>query len=342
MLVLGIETTCDETAAAVVKNGNKILSNIIFSQQDLHKKFGGVFPELASRSHVDKIIPVIENALKQANVKIDDIDLIAVAQKPGLIGALLIGLNVAKTLSLSLNKPFIAINHIEAHLYAAMMNRKKLFFPALGVVLSGGHTMLLKIFNIGKYEKIGATVDDAIGESFDKVAAMLNLPYPGGPEIEKLAKLGDPNKYFFKAGKIKDNPFNFSFSGLKTKVLYTVKGQSSNKNSPIIIHEDEKKHIASSFQKCIFDDLIKKSYLAIRNFNLKAVYFGGGVTNNQTLKESFEKNNFFDKKIPFFWPEKGLSLDNAAMIAGLGFHKFKENFKSDNLDISAEPAISSF
>ena len=224
MLVLGIETTCDETAAAVVEDGSKILSNIIFSQIHLHQKFGGVFPELASRSHVDKILLAIDESLKKANITLSDIDVIAVANRPGLIGSVLIGLNAAKALSLSLKKPFIGINHIEAHLYAAMMESiNNLIFPALGVVISGGHTKLLKILDIGKYEDIGTTIDDAIGESFDKVASILDLRYPGGPEVEKLAKLGDSTKYKFKAGKVDKNPFNFSFSGLKTKVLYTKK-----------------------------------------------------------------------------------------------------------------------
>jgi N6-L-threonylcarbamoyladenine synthase len=338
MLVLGIETTCDETAASIVKDGHQILSNIVFSQVPLHKKFGGVFPELASRSHVDKILPVIDEAFKNANLIFDDIDLIAVASQPGLIGSLLIGLNTAKALSIATKKPFIGINHVEAHLYASMMGNAELIFPALGVVISGGHTMLLKITDIGKYERIGSTIDDAIGECFDKVASILDLPYPGGPEVEKLAKDGFSDKYKFNAGKIKDYPFNFSFSGLKTKVLYTVKGQSSKKNFPTIIDDNEKKHIAASFQKNAFEDLIEKCLLATEVFDLKAIYFGGGVSNNQTLREMFEKKGV----LPLFWPQKGLSLDNAAMIAGLGFHKFKNNNKSDNLDILAQPSMCCF
>ncbi len=340
MLVLGIETTCDETAAAVVKDGKKILSNIIFSQVHLHKSFGGVFPELASRSHVDKILPTIDEALKIANISLNEIDLIAVANRPGLIGSLLIGLNTAKALSFALNKPFVSINHIEAHLYAAMMKQdKNLIFPSLGVVISGGHTMLLKILDIGNYEIIGTTIDDAIGESFDKVAKILDLSYPGGPEIEKLAKKGDSSKYKFKAGNVDKNPFDFSFSGLKTKILYTVKGQKSKKDFPTIIKDDDKRHIAAAFQKCAFDDLIKKVIKAAEKFNLKAVYFGGGVTCNNTLKEMFQNKNI---NIKLVWPEKDLSLDNAAMIAGLGYHKYKKELKSEKFDILAQPTISSF
>ncbi|NGX50019.1 MAG: tRNA N6-adenosine threonylcarbamoyltransferase [Candidatus Anoxychlamydiales bacterium] len=340
MLVLGIETTCDETAASIVEDGNKILSNIIFSQVHLHKKYGGVFPELASRSHIDKILPVIEEALKVAKVSLDEIDVIAVANRPGLVGSLLIGLNTAKALSFALDKPFIGINHIEAHLYAAMMgDDKKPAFPSLGVVISGGHTMLLKISDIGKYEILGTTIDDAIGESFDKVAKILDLSYPGGPEVEKLAKTGDSSRYQFKAGKVEKNPFDFSFSGLKTKVLYTVKGQKSKKDYPTIIKEEDKKHIAASFQKCAFDDLIKKAIGASEKHNLKSIYFGGGVTCNRALKEMFQNKNL---NLDLFWPKKDLSLDNAAMIAGLGYHKYKKVLKSDKLDILAEPTISSF
>ena len=191
MLVLGIESTCDETAAAVVKNGHEILSNIIASQDDIHNQYGGVFPELAARRHLEAIIPVIDEALKKANVTKDDIDLIAVANKPGLVGSILIGLNTAKALSMAWDKPYVGINHIEAHLYASMMgvDMEKISFPSLGVVISGGHTLLLKIDKIGQYEKISSTIDDAIGEAFDKVASILGLPYPGGPHVEKLAKI---------------------------------------------------------------------------------------------------------------------------------------------------------
>lgn len=329
MLVLGIESTCDETAAAIVEDGYKILSNEIFSQIELHKKYGGVFPELASRTHIKNIIPVIDLALKKANIKKKDIDLIAVAKGPGLIGPLLIGVNVAKTLSLSLNKPFIGINHIEAHVYAAMMNNlNNLNFPSLGLIISGGHTILIKILDIGKYEKIGATVDDAIGESFDKVAKILGLEYPGGPVIEKLAKAGDSNRYDFKAGQIKNRPLDFSFSGLKTKVLYTVKGQNSSINNITLIKEKDKKDIAASFQKAAFEDLIKKSHIASKNFNCKAIYIGGGVSINQKLKEMFNEID-----IPTFFPQKDLCLDNAAMIAGLGYQKFKKNKKGDPLSL---------
>ncbi len=333
MIVLGIETTCDETAAAVVSDNDLILSNIIFSQIDLHKQYGGVFPELASRKHIEVITSAVDKALKTANVSLDNIDLIAVAYAPGLMGALLVGVNCAKSLAFAKNIPFIGVNHVEAHLYAAMMGQKKLF-PSLGVVLSGGHTILVKINAVGDYELIGQTIDDAIGEAFDKVASMLDLPYPGGPEIEKLAKLGDPQIFNFKPAEIKGRSFDFSFSGLKTKVLYTLKGQGANKNSPLRVSDDEKRHIAAAFQKAAFSDVIKKVEKAIPLIDAKAVYFGGGVTQSMTLRKMIEERKL---STPFFWPSKDLSLDNAAMIAGLGYQKFNLSKKGSEIDLSPLP-----
>lgn len=333
MLILGIESTCDETAASIVESGEKILSNIVLSQAQIHKKYGGVFPEVACRKHIECILPVVEEALTFAKVEKEDLDLIAVAKGPGLIGALLIGLNTAKALSLAWQKPFIGVNHVEAHLYASMMDKmSSLNFPAIGVVISGGHTLLLKILSIGKYQLIGTTVDDAIGEAFDKVAAILNLPYPGGPEVEKLAKEGDENAFNLKGGKCENNKFNFSFSGLKTSVLYTAKGNKAKKNDPLIISEKEKKNLAASFQKAAFSDLITKIDQAAILHECKSVYLGGGVSNNQYLK------NLISKKLPHlnvFWPTRGLSLDNAAMIAGLAYHKYLEQGSGDPLSVEA-------
>jgi len=336
MLVLGIESTCDETAAAVVRDGHEILSNVIASQTDLHQKYGGVFPELACRRHVDVMIDVIDQALKEAGIKPEEIDLVAAARGPGLIGAIMIGLNAAKALALGWKKPFLGIHHVEAHLYASMIGRKEqLRFPGIGVVLSGGHTLLLHIEDVGSYQLIGTTLDDAIGEAFDKVGSLLGLNYPAGPLIEKLAKEGDPNRYTLPLPKLK-NPYHFSYSGLKTHVLYLVKGQSAKKSSPVLISEEEKKHVAASFQEIAFRQICKRTKEAIEKFDCKALYFGGGVTCNQRLREMFESQNL---SIDLFWPEKELCLDNAAMIAALSVVKFQKNPTSDPFDLAAMPRI---
>ncbi len=311
MLVLGIETTCDETSCAIVKDGVEILSNVISSQVDLQKEYGGVVPELACRRHIDVIVPVLDEALRVAGCTLQDIDRIAVAKGPGLVGALLIGLHFAKSLAFSLDLPLAPINHIEAHLYAAVMSHKTPLFPALGVVLSGGHTSLVKMEDIGSYTLFGETVDDAIGESFDKVAKMLSLPYPGGPYIEKKALSGNPMRFPFKAGRVKTNPLAFSFSGIKTGVLYTIKGLSSP------LSEQDICDISASFQEAVFHDVLHKIEHVLAQNSLKALYLGGGVTQNMHLRAMLEEKI----KLPIVWPRKDLCLDNAAMIAGLGFHK---------------------
>lgn len=338
MLVLGIESTCDETSCAIVKEGKTILSNVVVSQIELHKPFGGVVPELACRRHVDVLIPLLQEALHQAGVSLQNIDLIAVAHGPGLIGAILIGLNAAKSLALALNKPFIGVNHIEAHLYAAMMSQKELApFPHLGVVISGGHTALVKIHDIGKYESLGQTVDDAIGEAFDKVAYMLGLPYPGGPQIEELAKSGNPQAYPFKAGKVKENPLDFSFSGLKTKVLYTIKGQNLKEKDSLPLSLQDKRDIAASFQQAALNDIIEKTLKAAKMHGCHAILFGGGVSNNQTLRQRLPQHL---PTVPVYWPGPGLSLDNAAMIAGLGYHQYLREGQGHPYSLEALTRIS--
>lgn len=329
MLVLGIESTCDETACAIVRDGKVILSNIVASQIDLHKEYGGVVPELACRRHIDLIMPVIDQALRQADVPLEDIDLIAVAHGPGLIGALLIGLGTAKALSLALGKPFIGINHVEAHLYAALMSQQTpVQHPSLGVVLSGGHTALVLMREIGVYELIGQTVDDAMGEAFDKVAKMLDLPYPGGPPIEKLALTGDKHRYSFKAGHVKSSPLDFSFSGLKTAVLYAIRSLNQG-NGPMT--DQERADLAASFQRAAIEDVVKKAKTAAQKFGVRNLIFGGGVTNNQSLRLLFERE--CSEGYQLLWPSFGLSLDNAAMIAGLGYHRFLHQGGGDSIDL---------
>ncbi len=312
MIVLGIESTCDETAAAVVKDGKEILSSVIRSQIELHEKYGGVFPEIASRQHIEDLLPVIDEALQRANVTLEDIDLIAAAQGPGLIGALLMGFNAGKTLALVKKKPFIGVNHVEAHLFATYMTQQDaITFPCLGLVLSGGHSALLKMESITKFSLIGQTVDDALGEAFDKCAKILGLPYPGGPEVERLAKRGKEN-FAFKAGQVKERPFAFSFSGLKTAVLYAARD-----------YPEQKEDIAASFQKAAFEDVKKKALLAMQTYGLKCVLIGGGVAMNKNLRVVLEE------KLPCFWPSREMTTDNAAMIAGLGNKLFVERGHGD-------------
>jgi|ERR1700733_2220688 len=336
MLVLGIESTCDETACSIVRDGKEILSNVVASQNDIHSKYGGVFPELASRRHIDVIIPVIDQALNQANVQLTEIDLVAVAYGPGLLGSILVGLNAAKTLAFTLQKPLVPVNHVEAHLYAALMPLSSPSFPCIGVVLSGAHTSLLKIKEIGQYQILGQTVDDAIGEAFDKAAKIMNLPYPGGPRIEMLACFGNPDRYPFKAGKVKERPLDFSFSGIKTGVLYAARGQNGSLLNESTLSEADKCDIAASFQKAVFTDIINKTLKIAENEQIQTIVLGGGVTNNQRLRDMF---SHAAPEYHIFWPSPGLSLDNAAMIAGLGYHRYKILGSGAPLDIDAATRI---
>ncbi|MCB1135098.1 MAG: tRNA (adenosine(37)-N6)-threonylcarbamoyltransferase complex transferase subunit TsaD, partial [Chlamydiia bacterium] len=337
MFVLGIESTCDETGCAVVESGRIIHSNVVSSQIDLHAAYGGVVPELACRRHIDVIIPVLDEALHNAKISLSAIDLIAVAHGPGLIGALMIGLHTAKGLALALNKPLIGVNHIEAHLYAALMDLPSdATFPLLGVVVSGGHTSLIKMHSIGSYSLIGQTVDDAVGEAFDKVAKMLGLPYPGGPAIEALAKGGDPNRFPFRAGVVKGRPFDFSYSGLKTRVLYEIKGQNSDKNAPVVIQNSDIPDIAASFQAAALGDVLEKSLKACSAYGCNGTVLGGGVTNNKYLRSLFQAA---DLGVPIYWPAPELSLDNAAMIAGLGHARYLARGCGDGMDLSPQTRI---
>lgn len=330
MIVLGIESTCDETAASIVVDGKKILSEVISSQVDLHNIYGGVVPELACRRHIEVIIPVIDEALEKAGCNLDDVDLIAVAYGPGLMGPLFVGLQTAKGIALALDKPIIGVNHVEAHLYAALMSHDgPVQFPALGVVLSGGHTNLIKIEELGSYKLLGKTVDDAIGEAFDKVAKMLNLPYPGGPAIEALAKKGDSHKFAFKAGTCKANPLDFSFSGLKTAVLYAKK--DGDINDPQF-----RADIAASFQEAAFKDIISKVKRAAEETGANTVVFGGGVTNNQEIRRQFQVKC---PNLTTIWPSPNLTLDNATMIAGLGYQLYQKFGPSELVLLEAKSQI---
>lgn len=322
MLILGIESTCDETAAAIVEDGHRILSQTIATSADLHQRYGGVFPELACRRHIDALLPVISGAIDQAGVVPKDLSAIAVARGPGLIGALLIGLQAAKGLAIAWNLPFLGVNHIEAHLYASMMHDIPLL-PALGFVLSGGHTVMLVIEKIGNYRHLGSTVDDAIGEAFDKTASLFGLPYPGGPALEKIATYGDPSKINFGLPCVKNNPLAFSFSGLKTAALYAVKNRGPEAFADI----------AAAFQQTAFKDLVRKARLALQKLPCRSIVFGGGVSANLALRKAFQ--DAFE--LPLYWPPAGLSTDNAAMIAGLAHHRFSL-YGPDPLDLEALPS----
>lgn len=310
-LVLGIETSCDETAIAVVKDGKHILSNVIASQIERHRPYGGVFPEVASREHTLAIVPVLRAALEEAGVTLEEIDLIAVAKEPGLIGSLLVGVNFAKGLALSQGIPLIGVHHVEAHIASALLGDESPEFPALGVIVSGGHTALVYLKNWFETELISHTIDDAVGEAFDKVAKILGLPYPGGPEIEKLAKRGDRGKFPFRSGKVKGRPWHFSLSGLKTSVMYALQ------KAPDSLPED----IAASFQHTVFQDISDKVIEIATLKGCRSLIFGGGVANSRTLREYFAQSK---DRWKIFFPEGELALDNGAMIAAWGYHCFQK------------------
>ena len=332
-LILGIESTCDETAISIVRNGTEILSNQIASQVEDHLQYGGVVPELACRLHAETFYPLLRRTLDEAGCELSDLDGIAAARGPGLIGAVLIGLNAGKALALSLGIPFVGVNHVEAHLYAAIMSANKPpAYPCLGVVLSGGHSFLIRMDGARDYTLLATTVDDAIGEAFDKTAKILGLPYPGGPEIEKLAKEGDSKRFDFRPGRVKGSPLAFSFSGLKTKVLYTARGQNGS-DSTALSHQD-KADIAACFQKAAIKDVVNKIKLTTQDFDCGGIILGGGVTNNRSLRSAIE-----DIGLPCIWPPGVLCLDNGAMIAGLGAELLKREPAGHSLDIEAMPRI---
>ena len=327
MKILGIETSCDETSVAVLEDAN-IISNEIYSQA-IHENFGGVVPELASRVHQKVLYGLCEKALKDARMNVRDIDLISVTRGPGLVGALLNGLCFAKGLALSLNKPLIGANHLEGHLWAFKLEGLEVQPPFCGMLVSGGHTVLLKVSAFGKYEIIGETVDDAAGEAFDKVGKLLSIDYPAGPVIDKLAKQGDSSYFKFPKVRVKKNPLNFSFSGLKTAARLFIESLSP---------EDKKNHlndICASFQKTVVDELVGKTLKAAEQHKLRTVVLAGGVAANSELKIRF--NDECKKRgIKLLAPPIKLCTDNAAMIAYAGYLNFQSG-NSSLLDIGPKP-----
>jgi tRNA N6-adenosine threonylcarbamoyltransferase len=328
MLILGIESSCDETAAAVVRDGREILSSVISSQIELHRPFGGVFPELAAREHLAKIEPVVDEALKEARVTLEEIDAVAVTQGPGLIGSLLIGVSYAKALAWGLGIPFVGVNHIEGHVYSVAFENAEIVYPALALIVSGGHTNLFFVPEEGKYKVVSRTRDDAAGEAFDKVAKMLGLSYPGGPVIEKLAREGDPKKVKFPLPKISDGRPDFSFSGLKTAVSRYVR---ENEIEPARENEtpsQEIKDLCASFQATVVRSLVGTMERLAVELNPKTLVVAGGVACNGALREAAE--SLGEKlNLPVYFPSKHLSTDNAAMIAAAGFFHLKNGEQSD-------------
>lgn len=322
--ILGIESSCDETAAAVVKNGREVLSNVISSQIAIHEKFGGVVPEIASRNHVEAISNVVKKALKDANVELKDIDAISCTSGPGLVGALLVGVSYAKALAYAANKPLIGTNHIEGHIAANYITHKEIKPPFLAFVISGGHTHLVYIKNYKEFEIIGKTRDDAIGEAFDKVARVIGLGYPGGPKIDKLAKEGNPN---IQLPKTHFENLDFSFSGIKTAVI------NLNHKTPDLNKAD----LAASFEKAVTEVLIENSLKACKELNLKTIVLAGGVSANRYIREKFQELEK-TKGIKVYYPELVLCTDNAAMIASAGYYNYINGITS-NLELNAVPNL---
>ncbi len=329
--ILGIESSCDETAAAVVKNGREVLSNIISSQIDTHKLYGGVVPEIASRKHIEVVNQVIDEALETAGKTFEDIDAVAVTYGPGLVGALLVGVSAAKAISWALDKPLVGVHHIEGHISANYIEDKSLEPPFICLVVSGGHTHLVKVTDYGKYEIVGRTRDDAAGEAFDKVARVIELGYPGGPKIDKLAKEGNPNAIQFPKAKVNGSDLDFSFSGVKTAVLNYVNGCQMKGE------EYNKADIAASFQRAVTDVLVEHTMAAAKQSGMKKVALAGGVASNSALRDAM-KNAADNNGFELFYPKPVLCTDNAAMIACAGYYDYMSGARA-GYDLNAVPNL---
>ena len=330
-LILAIESSCDETAASVVKNGRTVLSNVISSQIELHKLYGGVVPEIASRKHIEKINQVICEALDDARVTLDDVDAIAVTYGPGLVGALLVGVAEAKAISFARNLPLVGVHHIEGHISANYIEHPDLEPPFACLVVSGGHTHLVVVKDYGKYEILGRTRDDAAGEAFDKVARAIGLGYPGGPKIDRLAKEGNSEAISFPKAHVADSPYDFSFSGLKSAVLNYLNG-CKMKNQPIVEAD-----VAASFQKAVVDVLVEHSMWAIDEYGFDKFAIAGGVASNSALREAMAAA-CRKKKIAFYHPSPVFCTDNAAMIGVAGYYEYIAGTRH-GLDLNAVPNL---
>ncbi|MEC5425900.1 tRNA (adenosine(37)-N6)-threonylcarbamoyltransferase complex transferase subunit TsaD [Virgibacillus sp. C22-A2] len=328
-IILGIETSCDETAVAIVKNGNEILSNVVSSQIESHKRFGGVVPEIASRHHVEQMTMVLEEAFNTAELSWDSIDAVTVTEGPGLVGALLIGVNTAKALAFAKQKPLVGVHHIAGHIYANRLETE-FKFPLLALIVSGGHTELVLMRDHGNYEVIGQTRDDAAGEAYDKVARMLKMPYPGGPHIDRLAAEGEETITFPRAW-LEDGSYDFSFSGLKSSVINKI--HNAEQRGEVLKKED----IAASFQASVIEVLTKKTLRAAKEYNVKQVIVAGGVAANKGLRARLQEE-FDEIDVPLLIPPLHLCTDNAAMIAAAGTIAYEQG-KRSGLDLNANSSL---
>ncbi|MEH7413758.1 tRNA (adenosine(37)-N6)-threonylcarbamoyltransferase complex transferase subunit TsaD [Neobacillus drentensis] len=328
--ILGIETSCDETAVAIIKNGREIAANVVASQIESHKRFGGVVPEIASRHHVEQITIVIEEALRQANLTFSEIDAIAVTEGPGLVGALLIGVNAAKALAFAHNKPLVPVHHIAGHIYANRLVTE-LKFPLLALVVSGGHTEIVYMKEHGHFKVIGETRDDAAGEAYDKVARTLNMPYPGGPHIDRLALEGKPTIDLPRAW-LEEGSYDFSFSGLKSAVINTV--HNAEQRGETIAPED----LAASFQESVIEVLVKKTERAVAEYKVKQLLVAGGVAANKGLRKALEHTFSKHPEVELVIPPLSLCTDNAAMIAAAGSVLFEKGIRA-GLNLNANPGL---
>jgi N6-L-threonylcarbamoyladenine synthase len=332
--ILAVETSCDETACAILENGRALLSSVVASQMEIHARYGGVYPEVASRQHVLSVTPVVEQALAQAHLTLNDIDALAVTQGPGLAGSLVVGMNMAKGMALGTGLPLVGVNHLEGHLYSAWVYEAGEIippapqFPLMALLVSGGHTELNLMTDHLTYQRLGSTLDDAAGEAFDKVSRLLELGYPGGPAIQKAAEEGDPNRFRFPRAWL-EGTWDFSFSGLKTSVLYEVRELKKKSNSLPV------SDLAASFQKAVVDVLFKKTINAAREFGAKEILVAGGVSANRALRQTFRAQTEF----PVHIPPLSLCTDNAAMIASAGYHRYALGHISQ-LDIDVLPTWS--
>ncbi len=333
IFILGIETSCDDTCASVIQDGNVILSNIVSSQNEIHAKYGGVVPEIASRKHIEVIDLIISEAMQKAGLTFHDIDAVAVTNRPGLLGSLLVGVGAAKAISYYYDKPIIAINHLKAHIYANFLTYEKPDDDFIGLIVSGGHSSLYYVKDLSNINEIGHTVDDAAGEAFDKISRYLQLGYPGGPVIDKLSKKGNPDYINFPRPMIDSKDYNFSFSGIKTSLIY------KTKKDPDLLKEENIPSLVASFQKAAIEVLVEKTFSAAHEYDVQKILISGGVAANSLLREEFNKRAVIEK-MDVYIPPIYLCMDNAAMIACLGYYEYLDGNISDcNIDVYSRSDI---